>query len=87
MTTMTDAKAIVDFTLKWLAEQLEQEVSADANFAALGLDSLDAVRLTDDLAALIGVEELPVSLILDHPTANALGEHLVKLQASENAVG
>jgi acyl carrier protein len=71
-----DVKDIESFAVRWLKEQLEQDVDADANFAALGMDSLDAVRFTDDLAEFIGVEEVPVSLILDHPTARELAGHL-----------
>lgn len=67
----------LQFITKWLAEQLGQaEVSADANFATLGLDSLDAVELTDALAAHLGVEELPVSMILDYPSASSLAQEL-----------
>jgi acyl carrier protein len=78
-------EAIQAFIATWLKEQLEQEVEADANFAAIGMDSLDAVRLTDDLAAFIDVEEVPVSVILDHPTASALARHLAE-RSSEPVV-
>jgi acyl carrier protein len=76
------AKEIDDieaFIAGWMKEQLEQEVDPGANFAAVGMDSLDAVRFTDDLAAFLGVEELPVSLILDHPTGRELASHLAAL--------
>jgi acyl carrier protein len=71
---------IVWFMVRWLSEQLRREVGADANFAALGLDSIDMVRLTDALAEDMGVEELPISLVLDHPTISALAAQLVTLQ-------
>jgi acyl carrier protein len=67
---------IETFIAQWLKDQLEQEVDSEANFATLGMDSLDAVRFTDDLAEFIGVDEVPVSLILDHPTARELAQHL-----------
>jgi acyl carrier protein len=67
------------FIANWMKEQLEQEVDSDANFAAVGMDSLDAIRFTDDLAAFIGVDELPISLILDHPTGRDLAKHLGEL--------
>jgi acyl carrier protein len=67
---------IADFITEWLSQQLGQEVSAEANFGALGLDSLDAVELTDALADKLGREQIDVSLILDYPTAVRLGEHL-----------
>jgi len=78
-----DVRDIETFVVRWLKEQLEQDVDAEANFAALGMDSLDAVRFTDDLAEFIGVEEVPVSLILDHPTARELAGHLARLVVEE----
>jgi acyl carrier protein len=73
------------FMVAWLREQLEQEVDADANFAAIGMDSLDAVRFTDELAEFIGVDELPVSLILDHPTTAELARHLAEQSIAATA--
>lgn len=72
-----NSQEILAFITNWLAEQLGQtEVGADANFATLGLDSLDAVELTDALASHLGIEELPVSVILDFPSASALATEL-----------
>ena len=79
-----DVRDIETFVVRWLKEQLEQDVDSDANFAALGMDSLDAVRFTDELAEFIGVEEVPVSLILDHPTARELAGHLAGLVVEES---
>jgi acyl carrier protein len=79
-----DVADIETFIAHWLKEQLEQEVGAEANFAALGMDSLDAVRLTDDLADFIGVEEVPVSLILDHPTGGELARYLAGVVSGES---
>lgn len=74
-----DAKQISDFIVQWLTEQLGQQVGPDAEFTALGLDSLDAVRMTDALAAKLGIDELPVSLVLEHPSVSALAGHLATL--------
>lgn len=67
---------ILEFIRQWLAQQLGHAASDMANFAALGLDSLDAVELTDALAAEFGLGELPVSIILDHPSATELAQAL-----------
>ncbi len=69
------------FIAGWLSSQLEREVGAEAEFAGLGLDSLDLVRLADALAERIGVDELPVSLVFDHPSIPALSAHLVTLES------
>jgi acyl carrier protein len=74
-----DATQIAAFIVEWLNEQLGQQVGAEAEFAALGLDSLDAVRMTDALAAKLGIEELPVALVLEHPSIPKLAGHLATL--------
>lgn len=72
------------FVTNWLSRQLGQAVNAQANFGALGMDSLDAVELTDALADELGVEQVDVSLILDHPTPARLADFLSS-QAVENS--
>lgn len=79
-----DRKEIEVFVTNWLSRQLGQAVNAQANFGALGMDSLDAVELTDALADELGVEQVDVSLILDHPTPARLADFLSS-QAVENS--
>lgn len=74
-----EVQKIASFIRNWLTNQLQQEVGQDAEFAGLGLDSLDVVRLTDELAEHIGVDELPVALVLEHPTVSSLASHLATL--------
>lgn len=74
--TATKESEIRWFIVGWLSEQLQREIAEDASFAALGLDSLDFVRLTDALAEHLGVDELPVTLVLDYPTIPALATYL-----------
>ena len=74
-----DASEVASFIRAWLSSQLSQQVGDDAELAALGLDSLDAVRLADELAEHLGIDELPVALVLEHPTVSALAAHLATL--------
>lgn len=72
---------IATFITEWLGGQLGQTVLPEANFGALGMDSLDAVGLVDALADRLGMDDLAVSLVLDYPTATALSVHLSDLGA------
>jgi acyl carrier protein len=76
MATPATADDLSKFIAGFLSEQLDRSIGTDAVFAQLGLDSLDFVRLTDALAERMGIDELPVSLVLEHPTITALATHL-----------
>jgi len=78
---MKDRKDIESFISNWFKAQLEQDVELHANFGAVGMDSLDAVQLIDDLALFLDVEELPISLLLEHPTTAELATQLADLSA------
>jgi acyl transferase domain-containing protein/acyl carrier protein len=52
------------------------EVSADIGFFDLGLDSIVAVDLTDELNTELGLA-LKISDVFDHPSAGQLAQHLV----------
>ncbi|MCA9796973.1 MAG: acyl carrier protein [Candidatus Eremiobacteraeota bacterium] len=71
-----DSAQLRTFIVDWLTEQLGHTVAPEANFGALGMDSIDAVELTDALAEKLGWDDLPVSMILDHPSPRQLADQL-----------
>jgi acyl-CoA synthetase (AMP-forming)/AMP-acid ligase II/acyl carrier protein len=75
------AENITRFITSWLSELLGRPVDPDAEFATLGLDSIEAVRLIDALAENLGYEIDPMLAALDYPSASLLGNHLASRSA------
>ena len=71
---------LTDFMLGWLGQQLQHPVAADAELASLGLDSIDMVRLADAVAEHLGMDDLPVAVLLDHASVGAAAAHVAKLK-------
>ncbi|MBI4576845.1 MAG: amino acid adenylation domain-containing protein [Planctomycetes bacterium] len=84
-------EAGADAIRAWLLARAARELglsAADldphATFAALGLDSLTLASLAGELEAWLG-RPLPVTLLWDHPTPDALARHLAAAQVSSPA--
>ncbi|MER5865506.1 thioester reductase domain-containing protein [Kitasatospora sp. NPDC002040] len=58
-----------------LGHPAPDSLDADQPFGEIGFDSLTAVELRNRLGQLTGLR-LPTTLVFDHPTLNALAEHL-----------
>lgn len=74
--TPTELKA---WLIAYLAQLLgvdEKQVDPSFSFELYGIDSTAAVGLSGDLSDLLG-RELDVALAYDHPTIDALVDHLV----------
>jgi len=60
----------------------------EEGLTSLGLDSLMAVQLRNRLAADIGMkDQLPATLIFEHPTCQAVGSFLVRLLDGRGSAG
>jgi acyl carrier protein len=67
---------IVTFIVRWLSSHLQREIGPEDAFGPLGLDSMELVQFTDALAEHLSVDELPIHLVFDHPSARELAAHL-----------
>ncbi|MFJ9847183.1 SDR family NAD(P)-dependent oxidoreductase [Kitasatospora sp. NPDC101155] len=80
-------RALLGLVLEQVAAILgygSTEVAAGASFRELGFDSLAAVEMRNALKEATG-QQLPPTLVFDHPTPGALADHLDSLLRQESA--
>ncbi len=78
-------KNIVNFISTYLEKDLEQ-ITSNSNFLGLGLDSIKAVELMDNLSAELNFNIDP-NLIFEYPTIAELSKYLVKTYKIKNVNG
>ncbi|MFF8789316.1 condensation domain-containing protein [Streptomyces sp. NPDC015125] len=83
----SDATALLDIVITSLRDVLDQlRIDPHANFFALGGNSLLAVRVAGRLSRALG-HRIPATAVLDHPTAQALADHLAAMAPEPAAPG
>ncbi len=82
MSTTERRECLVDLvgaaTATVLGHRTAQDIQTRATFNELGFDSLTSVELRNHLAAATGLR-LPAALVFDHPTPEAVAQHLLGL--------
>jgi len=75
----------VDKLSEWLIDRIANEmeispdeVSVDATFDDLGMNSLKVLIVANDLAEFLNVEEVEQPLFFNYPTIQKLAEHLIR---------
>ncbi|ORB83723.1 hypothetical protein B1987_07785, partial [Mycobacterium kansasii] len=74
----TLTKLITTTTATVLAHPDPTTIDADRPFKDLGIDSLTALELRNNLAQHTGLT-LPITMVFDHPSPHALARYLIAL--------
>lgn len=79
-TLAPSADAISDWLRQRLSTVLgidERAIDPDITFDRYGLDSVQAVEMTEDLGRALRLPDLSATLLYDYPTIHQLARHLV----------
>lgn len=83
-----DARQIEDWLIDRIATEVDTQPDSlplDRSFFELGLNSLNTLVISGDLAEFLRMQQLEPSLFWDYPTISKLAEHLASLPAVQSA--
>jgi acyl carrier protein len=83
--TVDDVRAILIDAVSVEASIPAAEVATDRTFTSYGLDSMAALAVGMEIEDSLGLSDLPVSLLWDHPTVDELADALWKMMNAEPA--
>jgi acyl carrier protein len=81
--TIDDVRAILIDAVAAEASIQPADVVTDRPFTAYGLDSMAALAVGIEIEDSCGLSDLPVSLLWDYPTVDALTEALWRMMTGE----
>lgn len=82
---MNDVRTVLSHAIALEAGIPAEELATDQPFTAYGLDSMAALTVGLEIEDSLGLTDLPVNLLWDHPTVDSLSEALWKLMNHEPA--
>ncbi|MFJ5560295.1 acyl carrier protein [Streptomyces sp. NPDC093250] len=82
--TLDDIKQVLTKAVAAEAGVPAGELATDQPFTSYGLDSMAALSVGMEVEDACGLSDLPVDLLWDHPTVDALSEALWKLMNAES---
>ncbi len=86
--SITSAQEIQSWLTDYIANLMRvspDEIQPDNEFTSFGIDSATAVGLSIDLGDWLGIK-LDPTLVYDHPTIEAVSEHIAAMLTRRGAV-
>jgi acyl carrier protein len=81
--TLDDVKNVLAEAVAAEAGVPAAELATDQPFTSYGLDSMAALSVGMEVEDALGLSDLPVDLLWDHPTVDTLADALWKLMNAE----